>query len=166
MNGSSKPSENPLRYFHAGTHYEGVFGLFYRFCDGLRDSARRRQNDGAAAQGKRGEDLAHRFLQKQGYTIIARNYRTATGNAEVDLVCLHDDVVVFVEVKTRATDEFGAPDRAVDTVKRNRIRRGALEFLRASGRDEALVRFDLVSIVLGKTTSLQYRKDAFTVERP
>src|SRR5450432_3006906 len=59
-----------------------------------------------------GEDLAHRFLRRQGYTVVARNYRSGSGAGEIDIVAFDKQDLVFIEVKTRASDEFGSPDRA------------------------------------------------------
>ena len=64
-----------------------------------------------------------------GLTVVARNYRTPGGSAEVDLIARDGAWLVFVEVKTRQTDEFGAPDRAIDPIKRDKIRRAALQLL-------------------------------------
>ena len=122
---------------------------FFRLADRVRRRARRRHLEPAQALGRDGEDLAHRHLQRAGLTVVARNYRTPGGAAEVDLIAREGPVLVFVEVKTRQTDEFGAPDRAIDGVKRDKIRRAALNYLRKSGHDPAQVRFDTVSIVAG-----------------
>ena len=83
-------------------------GRVYRAADALRRRAR------ADNHGMIGEDLAHRYLRSQGCTIVARNYRTRSGSGEIDLVAWHGGVLVFVEVKTRESSEFGPPDRAVD----------------------------------------------------
>jgi putative endonuclease len=61
--------------------------------------------------GQEGEDRAARHLAKQGYKILERNYRTPSG--EIDLIALHQGTVVFVEVKTRTSDAYGAPELAV-----------------------------------------------------
>ena len=66
------------------------------------------------ALGKWGEATAADFLEKQGYSIVERNCRTPYG--EIDLVAYDGAVFVFVEVKTRATDAFGFPEEAVDTL--------------------------------------------------
>ncbi len=62
--------------------------------------------------GRAGEDRAARFLKRHGYKIVARNYRTPY--CEVDIIALKGDVLAFVEVKTRLTDEYGTPSEAVD----------------------------------------------------
>src|SRR5215469_3888892 len=75
-------------------------------------------------RGARGEKLAYRFLKRNGYRILFRNFRGRSGG-EIDVVCRDNDTLVFVEVKTRAREDFGRPLAAVDRDKRKRISRGA-----------------------------------------
>lgn len=133
----------------------------YRMGDRLRHRVRLRTNT-AHAWGKRGEDLAHRYLQRQGYTIIGRNYRTRGGTAEVDLIARDGDTVVFVEVKTRATDRFGAPDEAVDRAKREKIVRAAAEFLYRTECDRDRIRFDIVSVLFDDGERIEHIRAAFS----
>ena len=121
--------------------------LVFRWADVLRRVARRRRLEHSKALGQDGEDMAHRYLQRAGMVVSARNYRTPGGAAEVDLIANDGEFLVFVEVKTRETDEFGAPDRAIGEEKRDKIRRAALHYLRQSGHDPAKVRFDTVAII-------------------
>lgn len=95
-----------------------MLSLLYCLSDRLRHRARMRRAPIDMARGRHGEDLAHRFLRRQGYTIVARNFRPRNGAGEIDLVAWESDYLVFVEVKARATDQFGTPDRAVDSEKR------------------------------------------------
>ena len=71
------------------------------------------------AWGARGEDLAHRFLQKLGYIVVARNWRAEDGSGELDLVAWDGPSLVVVEVKTRASTDFGLPEEAVDAAETN-----------------------------------------------
>src|SRR5580704_5040063 len=80
--------------------------------------------------GRRGEDLAHRFLRRQGFTIVARNYRLSAGDAEADLIAWEGDALVFVEVKSRETSEYGPPERAIGEEKRAHLKRVAREYTR------------------------------------
>src|ERR1043165_6409374 len=73
--------------------------------------------------GARGENLACRFLRKNGYKILYRNFKGRTGG-EIDVVCRDRDTLVFVAVKTRTSEDFGRPLGAVTREKRNRIARG------------------------------------------
>ena len=135
----------------------------FRLADRLRQSARRPRLDPAHALGRDGEDLAHRYLQRAGLLVVARNYRTPGGAAEVDLIAREGPTLVFVEVKTRETAEFGAPDRAIDSLKKDKIRRAALNYLGRSAHDPSHVRFDVISIVTGgRTPSLEHFRDAWT----
>src|ERR687886_2157622 len=95
-----------------------MFRFLYHITDRIRDRGRTKAWDAARALGRRGEDIAHRHLQREGMTVVARNYRTATGSGEIDLVAWDGEMLVFVEVKARATVEFGPPDRAVGSMKR------------------------------------------------
>src|SRR5262245_22195398 len=107
-----------------------VLSRLYRFADVLRDHARRNRMTPDHALGRRGEDLAQRFLQGAGMIIVDRNYRMASGAGEVDLVAWDANRLVFVEVKCRMTDEYGAPDRAIGEGKRASLLRAAREYSR------------------------------------
>lgn len=111
--------------------------------------------------GRLGEDLAHRYLRRRGCTIVARNYRPLAGGGEIDLVAWQGDTLVFVEVKTRASAEYGTPDRAVDSEKERFLRHAARDYARRAGVDWSRVRFDIVSIVLEKPPQIDWIPDAF-----
>lgn len=135
-----------------------MLGWLYRWADERRHRARGR---GAAATGARGEDLAHRFLQRRGYIVVARNYRPPSGRGEIDLVAWDGDVLVFVEVKTRASEEFGVPDRAVDREKQRLLDRAARDYSRRAGVPGDRVRFDIVNVVMDDPPRLELIADAF-----
>jgi len=111
--------------------------------------------------GRRGEDLAHRYLRQAGLTILARNYRTPNLSGEIDIVARERDIIVFVEVKARTSAEHGAPDRAIDPEKERRIMAAARHYASHTGTDWDHVRFDIVSIVFGKQLTLSHYPDAF-----
>jgi putative endonuclease len=139
-----------------------VLRWLYSFCDGVRHRRRTKASDPDHALGRRGEDVAHRFLQRKGYYIIARNHRTKTGSAEVDLIAMDGDIVVFVEVKTRTSAEHGAPERAIDEAKRRKIVSGADHYLRHSNDlKNPPVRFDVVTVVLTPELLVEHIEDAF-----
>ena len=135
--------------------------MILRALDSLRDARRRRLWDRDKASGRRGEDLAHRFLRKQGYIIVARNYRLSSGDAEADLIARDGEDLVIVEVKTRATDEYGPPEQAVNPEKRRHLMRVAREYARKTGTPWEQVRFDIVSIVLRQPPEITLLKAAF-----
>jgi len=142
-----------------------VFSLLYRLADRARHRMRRRRADPDFATGRRGEDLAHRFLRRQGFTIVARNYRPRAGAGEIDLIAWEKDQLAFIEVKTRATDEFGTPDRAVDAEKQAYIEHAARDYARRAGVDWGAVRFDIVSVLLTRPPAIGLLRDAFGAKR-
>src|SRR5256885_14485668 len=99
--------------------------------------------------GKHGENLACRFLRKNGYRILYRNFRGRTGG-QIDIVCRDGDTLVFVEVKTRGSEAFGRPLEAIQPDQRHRIARGALAWLRLLDDPEILFRFDVVEVVFAE----------------
>jgi len=105
--------------------------------------------------------LAHRYLRKHGCTIVARRYRPNSGGGEIDLVAWHCGTLVFVEVKTRASAEFGAPERAVDAEKQVYLTRAGRDYARRAGVEWGKVRFDIVSIVLTKPPEIDWIREAF-----
>jgi putative endonuclease len=112
------------------------------------------------AAGRRGEQIAARHLKRCGYIILARNYRAA--GAEIDLVALDHETLVFVEVKARAGAGFGMPQEAVDHDKRERIRRAARVYAEWRGAPDLPARFDVVAINgVGRTCRLELLKGAF-----
>jgi putative endonuclease len=138
-----------------------MMDLLYRWADRLRDRARTKSAPVNTAHGSRGEDLAHRLLRAQGFTIVARNYRPPSGNGEIDLVAWDGPTLAFVEVKTRSREDFGAPEAAVDEEKRRFLYRAARDYARRAGVEWEQTRFDVVSIVLTDPPKVELMKDAF-----
>ena len=133
------------------------------FFDYLRHLARKRQWSADLATGRRGEDLAHRYLKSKGFTIVARNYRLSAGDAEADVIGWQGDELVFVEVKTRQSGEYGPPDRAVGEEKRQHLRRVAREYVRKTNTPWDQVRFDVVSVILADPPEVEWLPGAFKV---
>lgn len=142
-----------------------MLSLLYRLADSARDRSRRRHTDPDFAAGRRGEDMAHRFLRHEGFIILARNYRPRTGAGEIDLIAREKDQLVFVEVKTRATSEFGMPEEAVDTEKQVYLIRAARDYSRRASVDWGHARFDIVSILLTDPPAISLIRDAFRPKR-
>ena len=94
--------------------------------------------------GRYGEDAAAEHLRRKGFVVVARNVRTPFG--EIDLIALDDDVVVFVEVKSRRSRSGSAALEAVDRRKQQRLSRLALMFLARAGWLERRARFDVVAV--------------------
>src|ERR1044072_9203790 len=98
-------------------------------------------------RGAYGEMLAFRYLKRNGYKILFRNFRGRTGG-EIDVVCRDNDTLVFVEVKTRRREDFGRPLAAVERAKQKRISRGALAWLRMLENPDIIFRFDVVEVIV------------------
>ncbi len=98
--------------------------------------------------GKLGEDLAVRELERRGYAILARRYRTRCG--EIDIVAQEGGAVVFVEVKARANAEFGTAAEAVTLWKQRQLSRMAADYLVRVGVGGRPCRFDVVAIMFDR----------------
>lgn len=114
------------------------------------------------ARGNRYEKAATEFLQTQGYQIIASNYHF--GHKEIDIICLDDDTLVFVEVKGGRSLKFGDPVYRVDARKQAAIAEVAQAFLAGSARDYESCRFDVVVVKDDeKGKAIEHLKGAFTL---
>ncbi|MCK4925720.1 YraN family protein [Candidatus Aerophobetes bacterium] len=111
--------------------------------------------------GKRGEAAAIRFLKKRGYSILDTNYRCRSG--EIDIVAREKDSIVFVEVKTRTSIEFGLPEESLSTRKMAHLTKVALTYLSHRSIKGASCRFDVVSVLMKgqDIRSIRLTKDAF-----
>ena len=100
------------------------------------------------------EVIAEEYLQKRGYRILERNFRCKFG--EVDIIAMHQDAIVFVEVKYRKTGEFGHPTEAVSRQKQIRISNVASFYMYSRKQyTNRSCRFDVVSIIGGNVTLYQ-----------
>jgi putative endonuclease len=108
------------------------------------------------ALGRRGEELAAEYLQGAGYELVAANFKLGVGRdrrgavvqAEIDLVAYEGPTLCFVEVKTRASDWFAAPEANVDLRKQRQIARAARAYRRLLGLSGRPYRYDVVSVIL------------------
>src|SRR5690242_11125302 len=98
--------------------------------------------------GKAGEDIACDVLRRRGYEILARRYRTRYG--EIDIVAVHQGVLVFVEVKARRGDAFGSGAEAVTVWKQRRIAQMAADYVVRRRLQERPCRFDVVAVTMGE----------------
>lgn len=111
--------------------------------------------------GRIGENIAAEYLGAKGYRIVARNYRL--GRGEIDIIAwLGEDTLVFVEVKTRASDGFGGPEEAVTLKKQDLLARTAGCYMESIGYEWA-IRFDIVSVLWrnGRVKEIRHAEDAF-----
>jgi putative endonuclease len=117
-------------------------------------------NRNSSRIGQIGEELAARFLRKNGYHLVAANFKTPVGRnqsgaqvtGEIDLIALDADVLCFVEVKTRSSDDFASPLAAVNLRKQRQIIRAAKMYRRIFRLQSIGFRYDVISIVLPKNS--------------
>lgn len=116
-----------------------------------------RNTESKTEKGARAEDLAVKYLKKQGFKIICRNWRAKT--AEIDIIALDGPTLVFIEVKARSSGLFGDPREAVNQAKQLKLRDAAMDFIIKKKKDVP-ARFDVVSI---SREGLEHIKDAFEI---
>jgi len=115
--------------------------------------------------GQKGEEIALRFLKKNGYRLIETNYTCPMG--EVDIIARDKDTLSFVEVKTRRSTSFGPPQLAVDQRKQEQLSRIALHYLKEKKLEGVKARFDVVAILLGpKGEEIELIRNAFDLQYP
>ena len=102
--------------------------------------------------GKKGEDIAVKYLIKSGYKILKRNFVNPFG--EVDIIAQKEDTVAFIEVKTRLSDLYGAPSEAVNYSRKHKYIMGARYYF--TGREiDCTVRFDIIEIYRGQINHIE-----------
>ena len=126
----------------------------------------------ASELGQFGEDLAAAFLIRRGHRLvcsnfkvpIGRNIRGASVSGEIDLIALENDVLVFIEVKARSSDEFASPLAAVDIRKQRQITRTARIYRKIFNLQNIEFRYDVVTIVLNdkKSPKIEHFKNFWT----
>lgn len=110
--------------------------------------------------GNWGEKQASKYLRKSGYQILEQNYSCKLG--EIDLIVYQKDKLIFVEVKTRRSINYGPPQAAVDYRKQDKIRKVALYYLSINRGLDMEFRFDVISIMLKKgQVEIEHFKNAF-----
>ncbi len=117
--------------------------------------------------GKWGEREAEKHLRHKGYRILGRRVRVA-GRDEIDLVARDRDVLVFVEVKTRASERYGRPISAVDRRKRQVTSRAAVRYIRKLKTPDVMFRFDVVEVVgtpESPDTTIRHIEEAYPLDR-
>jgi len=97
--------------------------------------------------GRRGEEEAYFHLRRQGYVIVARNYRTPRHRSELDMIGWEGEILCFIEVKTRTARGLYPAESAVDFEKQRDLSKVARSFLRKTHSDPPC-RFDIVSVYL------------------
>jgi putative endonuclease len=117
-------------------------------------------------RGELGERAAKKHLKRQGLKFLVANYRSPRG--EVDLVFRERDCLVFVEVKTRSSEEWVRPAAAVNKERRQRLSRAALDYLRLLRNPQVKLRFDIVEVLLNNSEvrEIRHLPNTFQMERP
>ncbi len=124
----------------------------------MEDNGNHRQ-----ALGKNGEDIACRYLQSMGHTILERNWRC--GHLEIDIISSDPEGIHFVEVKTRQKNVQAPPQENVDATKQKRLAKAALRYLHSAknlpGRDLECI-FDIIAITIeGGSAKVEWIPQAF-----
>jgi putative endonuclease len=116
--------------------------------------------------GELGERAAKKHLKRLGLKFLTANFRTSRG--EIDLIFRDRDCLVFVEVKTRSSEEWTRPAAAVNAERRRRLTRAALDYLRLLRNPLVKVRFDIVEVLLldGAVREVRHLPNTFPMERP
>jgi putative endonuclease len=117
-------------------------------------------------RGELGERAAKRHLQRQGLKFLTANFRSDRG--EIDLIFRDDDCLVFVEVKTRSSEDWTRPAAAVNARKKRLLSQTALDYLRLLKNPEVKIRFDIVEVLLaeGDVREVRHLVNTFTLTKP
>jgi len=116
--------------------------------------------------GRLGEKVARLHLQRLGLKFLTANFRSRRG--EIDLIFRDQDCLVFVEVKTRSSEDWTRPAAAVNARKRRLLSRTALDYLRLLGSPEIKIRFDIVEVLLeeGAVREVRHLPHTFSLSPP
>jgi putative endonuclease len=117
-------------------------------------------------RGRLGERAAQKQLRRQGLKFLTSNFRSEHG--EIDLVFREEEMLVFVEVKTRSSEDWSRPAAAVDARKRRLLSRTALDYLRLLHNPPVKFRFDIVEVLLtdGEVREVRHLPNAFPLAQP
>jgi putative endonuclease len=117
-------------------------------------------------RGELGERAAKKHLQQSGLKFLTANFRSDRG--EIDLVFRDEDCLVFVEVKTRSSEDWVRPAAAVNARKRRLLSQTALDYLKLLKNPQVKVRFDIVEVLLreGEVREVRHLPNTFTMEKP
>lgn len=112
-------------------------------------------------KGSSGERIAEEYLKKEGYDILARNFRTRLG--EIDIVASKGEYLVFVEVKARKSEAYGFPSESVTYAKQRKISMVASQYIKLNMYFGAAVRFDVIEVYLteGRINHIENAFDSY-----
>jgi putative endonuclease len=116
--------------------------------------------------GVLGDRAAKRNLQRKGLKFLTANFRSKRG--EIDLVFRDRDCLVFIEVKTRSSEEWSRPAAAVNRERRERLSHAGLDYLRLLKNPKVKFRFDIVEVLVadGAVREIRHLENSFELSRP
>lgn len=106
-----------------------------------------------------GENIAVEYLREKDYKIVERNYRTKVG--EIDIVAMKDNMLIFVEVKSRSNINFGYPYEAVSKRKFDKIMRASLIYMKQKGYRGYQMRYDIIEVFLSNDRKINHIENIF-----
>lgn len=110
-------------------------------------------------RGRSGEELAKDYLTSQGYNILETNYHNKIG--EIDIIAMHKSTLVFVEVKTRTSINYGYAFEAVDSRKQRKIINTSLVYVKYKGYINTQLRYDIIEVYMTKRIRINHLDNAF-----
>jgi len=134
--------------------------------DRLKSWLQRSEKPEHLRRGEVGERAAKKHLQKLGLKYLAANFRSERG--EIDLIFRDNDCLVFVEVKSRSSEDWTRPAAAVDARKRRLLSQCGLDYLRLLKNPEIKIRFDIVEVLLanGEVREVRHLPNTFSLSKP
>ena len=137
-----------------------------RLADRIKSWLQRSEKPEHLRRGELGERAAKKHLRKLGLKFLTANFRSDRG--EIDLIFRDNDCLVFVEVKTRSSEDWTRPAAAVDARKRRLLSQTALDYLRLLKNPEVKIRFDIVEVLLtnGEVREVRHLPNTFSLSKP
>jgi putative endonuclease len=134
---------------------------FVEFLD--RAAVRRQKEAPHLTTGRRGERAAFFYLRRLGFVVTARGWRSPRARGDLDLIAWENDILCFIEVKTRTTRAVAPAEAAVDGEKKRMLRKMAHYYMRQLPNRDVPVRFDILSIYFeaGKSANFELFRGAF-----
>ena len=137
-----------------------------KLTDRLKSWLQRPEKPEHLRRGELGERAAKKHLQKLGLKFLTANFRSERG--EIDLIFRDDDCLVFVEVKSRSSEDWTRPAAAVDARKKRLLSQTALDYLHLLKNPEVKIRFDIVEVLLtdGEVREVRHLPNTFSLSKP
>lgn len=112
-------------------------------------------------KGKSGEELARKYLIRNGYRIIESNFKNKIG--EVDIIALEGNILVFIEVKSRTSLNYGYPYEAVNYKKQQKIIKTSMSYIRYKSITDVQCRYDIIEVYLTQKIKINHIQNAFSL---